>query len=146
MQRTQTNLLYQEIKIRKLQFFALALFWGHGFLITWLTLMPPAEKGALTDLKSYGIAHLDFILHAMCYGLFAGYALLISKHLRRYSYMLLLLVLYGSFLETIQSMVQPGRESSVSDAIANLTGVVLGGVISWSLMQTFMTNLTGTRR
>nr|WP_284694941.1 VanZ family protein [Photobacterium galatheae] len=143
---TQFNALYLQLKTRKLLHCARALFWGHGLLITWLTLMPPAEKGTLTDLKSYGIAHLDFILHALCYGLFATLALLISKHRQRYLYVLMCLGFYGSLLEALQGTLQPGRESSISDAMANLTGVILGGLLSWSLLQSSINRPPGNHR
>ncbi|MDO6705884.1 hypothetical protein [Photobacterium sp. 1_MG-2023] len=129
------NPAYQWCHAHSLLPLAKGLFLLHALLITGLTLMPAAEAGSLTDLKSYGVTGLDAILHAGCYALLAMLALPIHKYIPHYIRLLFLLGLYGTVLEASQSFLQPGRESSLADALANLAGVMLGGWLSCSAIK-----------
>lgn len=95
--------------------------------------MPAAEKGSLADLDSYGISGLDKLLHVLTYMFFAMLALCVSQQYRFYFTLLIGLMIFASLLEIFQGILDLGRESSFSDAVANLSGVMLGGLLSWYL-------------
>ncbi|QUJ69325.1 hypothetical protein KDD30_21375 (plasmid) [Photobacterium sp. GJ3] len=129
------NPAYQWCHARSLLPLARGLFLLHALLITGLTLMPAAEPGSLTDLNSYDVTGLDALLHAGCYALLAMLALPVHKYIPHYIRLLFLLGLYGTMLEASQSFLQPGRESSLADGLANLAGIILGGWLSCALIQ-----------
>ena len=122
--------LYGSLKERQLLIWTWLLFVLYALFIAGLTLMPAAEKGSLADLDSYGISGLDKLLHVLTYLLFAMLALCVSRQYRFYMSMLIGLMLFGSLLEVFQGILHLGRESSFSDAVANLSGVILGGLLS----------------
>lgn len=125
--------LYVSLKERQLLIWVWLLLSLYAAFIAGLTLMPAAEKGSLADLDSYGISGLDKLLHILTYMLFAMLALCVSRQYRFYIIMLIGLMLFGSLLEVFQGILHLGRESSFSDAVANLSGVILGGLLSWYL-------------
>ncbi|MEI8592637.1 VanZ family protein [Photobacterium sp. Hal280] len=130
---TEPISLYVSLKARQLLIWIWLLFILYGVFIAGLTLMPAAEKGSLADLDSYGISGLDKLLHGLTYMLFAMLALCVSRQYRFYTTLLVGLMMFGSLLEVFQGILHLGRESSFSDAVANLSGVMLGGLLSWYL-------------
>ena len=88
-------------------------FWFAHFVCIYLFLKPNIDSGI-------PFAHLDKIAHFL---VFIGLALLLD-----YAYSLStdkkisILVLYGLFIEILQSYF--GRESSVSDVVANTLGLI----------------------
>ncbi|NAW88510.1 hypothetical protein [Photobacterium halotolerans] len=125
--------LYVSLKERQLLIWIWLLFGLYAVFIAGLTLMPAAEKGSLADLDSYGISGLDTLLHVLTYMFFAMLALCVSQQYRFYLTLLIGLMIFASLLEIFQGILDLGRESSFSDAVANLSGVMLGGLLSWYL-------------
>ncbi|MCG2837751.1 hypothetical protein L6J37_13000 [Photobacterium sp. WH77] len=125
--------LYVSLKERQLLIWIWLLFSLYAASIAGLTLMPAAEKGSLADLDTYGISGLDKLLHVLTYMLFAMLALCVSQQYRFYLTLLIGLMIFGSLLEVFQGVLHLGRQSSFSDAVANLSGVMLGGLLSWYL-------------
>ncbi|MGF1682394.1 VanZ family protein [Photobacterium minamisatsumaniensis] len=115
--------------LRKYAHTAIIVFIIYICLITYLSLMPGADEGGITDLEQYGILFLDKILHLgayCCFILLAHFIFVFHSHLFLFC---AAISFYGIAIEVIQSLAVQGREGSCLDALSNILGVTLGYTI-----------------
>ncbi|WP_370577357.1 VanZ family protein [Photobacterium sp. BZF1] len=80
------------------------------------------------SIDSFGISHLDKILHLGAYGLFASIAVLTFKNKVIQYLSCLFIIIFSALLEYFQSTIYL-RQPSLTDFLANCIGVILGLVL-----------------
>ena len=84
------------------------------------------------------VSHVDKVLHLFAYGSVAGLAV-IAKPFERPTVAVLFAVLlasaWGGGVEILQGAMPLGRAASLGDAIANVAGACLGGIVGAVLMR-----------
>lgn len=115
---------------------------GRAFLLKWLPrlalyLFVPAVAvvswGELSSAPSAIEAHYwDKALHFMAYFGLSGILCVALKADRRVLTSTLLIALFGGVLEVLQGFT--GRDPDITDAFANILGVVTGAGIGWVIL------------
>ncbi len=101
-----------------------------------LALLAYAALIAGLSLRPMGTGSLepwDKLLHALAYGAFALLAWRAATGARQYTWLCLLIVLYGGLMEVGQGFI-PGRMMSLGDLLANTVGVLLGALLARRLL------------
>lgn len=105
--------------------FAPAIFWG--WLILKLLLLSSGEIPKFPILLS--VPHLDKIIHAVLFGVWAATLLWADKRSIQFSGAFWLILstvfIYGGALELVQEFQIEGRTGTIGDLIADCTGAVI---------------------
>ena len=100
------------------------LFWPALTIVIW------------GELRSHGDdleMHLwDKLLHFTAYFGLAAIATVALRARRQVLWVLAALVVLGGMLEVVQGMI--GRDADVRDEIANMLGVLCGGLVGWGIV------------
>lgn len=108
------------------------LVWCYALIIGYVSLVDDSSpENIVPDLNSFGIVDLDKIAHAAAYALFVWLALSIFRSPKAAIISCILIAIYSLILELMQELV-PSRETSLSDFLANVVGILLGAIlIQW---------------
>ena len=112
--------------------------WIAGLILTVATCVLPLPKMPLPT----PIIHLDKIEHLVAYTVLAGWAAMLFAARRALAWAVCGLIGLGLAIEGVQSML-PWRSASAGDVIANLVGVVLGGVLVFTPLTRTLQRLDG---
>jgi VanZ family protein len=106
--------------VRLSRFFCAGVF----ILITVMSLIPEGARGSATDIERYGLD--DKVAHILAYGALMGTAM--WAHITRVHRLkaFLFFLAYGALMEIGQVLMTEEREGSLTDALANAAGLVLG--------------------
>lgn len=109
---------------------ALIWTWRRPLLALWgLAVVSVVVGSVLPSLAPPDIYDLDKLIHCGAYALLAGLPMATLANRRLGWVLAITMACLGAGVEVVQAVAVEGREGSVLDALANVAGVTLGGLV-----------------